>query len=93
MKKYLKKQVRREETHLVEMKCDLCSATSRKDDWTTVSYEVNETEICLKEGDSCPEGGSGTEIEVDICPECFKTKLIPWLESQGATIRQKEWDW
>jgi hypothetical protein len=93
MKTYQKKQVTREETYLVEMKCDLCSGTSRNDDWTTGSYEVNETQIRWKEGDSYPEGGSGTEIEVDICPECFKTKLIPWLESQGAAIRKKEWDW
>ncbi len=24
---------------------------------------------------------------MDMCGECFKDKLVPWLEAQGATVR------
>ena len=50
-------------------------------------------EVRQRQGVSYPEGGSGTEIEVDLCPTCFKEKLVPWLRSQGATIEEKEWEW
>lgn len=49
--------------------------------------------IYHREGDSYPEGGSGTITEVDICPDCFQNKLVPWLELQGATIKEKDWEW
>jgi len=77
--------------------CDLCGLLTEGDDWHAGTWEVNETtvriEIKQKKGDNYPEGGSGTEYEIDICPDCFKNKLVPWLKSQGADIQQKEWYW
>ena len=32
-----------------------------------------------REGLNYPEGGSGIEINIDLCPDCVKNKLIPWL--------------
>jgi len=46
-----------------------------------------------KEGSNYPEGGTGTEYEIDLCPKCFKERLVPWLKSEGAAIEEKEWDW
>ncbi len=31
--------------------------------------------------------------DVDLCPECFKERLLPWLDSQGAKARIEDWDW
>lgn len=80
--------------------CDLCgkeSDSERYDNWNGGSYDVDETEISIKikqkEGSSYPEGGSGQEYDIDLCPDCFKKKLIPWLLSQGAKIKPEEWDW
>lgn len=60
------------------------------------SYEVNLTDIRVvvkqREGEQYPSGGMGRGIEIDICPECFKGKLVPWLRSQGVVVDQKEWD-
>lgn len=85
---------------LRERKCDLCGALSKNEithDWSGACYEINETEVTVtikhKKGENYPEGGSGTECEVDLCPNCFKNKLIPWLNSQGANIKEKEWNW
>ena len=51
------------------------------------------TTIKSSEGTSYPEGGAKKESSVDVCPTCFKTKLVPWLISQGAKIREEEFDW
>jgi hypothetical protein len=93
MKKYEKRIVpARHEDVLVETKCDICGNTF-KYSWGAGSYEVLDTEVRLKTGNSYPEGGSGEETTIDICPDCFKNKLIPWVKSQGGEPTTKEWDW
>ena len=77
--------------------CDLCGCEEGSSKWDNSScWDVDETEIRIsvkhKDGYSYPECGSGTEYAVDMCPTCFKDKLIPWLESQGCTAERKEWD-
>ena len=84
--------------HCIKRTCDLCGMEAKPDDWTDGSgYTINETEIEVtvrhKDGSSYPDGGSGTETVIDLCPICFKQKLIPWLQSQGAKIESKEWEW
>jgi hypothetical protein len=83
----------RECTHRI---CDICGTKGGDGDWTGSTYAINETEVSIritqKEGNSCPDGGSGTKYDIDLCPTCFKNKLIPWLRSQGATIQEIEWD-
>lgn len=82
---------------LVKRMCDLCGMESKSCDWDAGLYEVNETEIKItmkqKEGSSYPEGGSGTKYEIDLCPECFTQRMIPWLKSEGANIEECEWEW
>ena len=82
---------------LVAFHCDLCGRKADGEDWTRGSYVIDETEMRVvmvqREGSSYPEGGSGKEYEIDLCPRCFKERLVPWLISQGAKIEQKEWEW
>ena len=84
-------------TRLAEIRCDLCGAVASGGDWESGVYEVNDVTIEVtvhqKEGTSYPEGGSGTEYVIDLCPDCFKNRLVSWLLSQGATIQEQEWDW
>ena len=89
------KQVKSEvERSVLEvMKCDLCGRKSNGEDWSPGGYRMAEVEVKLKEGTNYPEGGFGTLYDVDICPDCFRDKLIPWLQSQGAAVRETEWDW
>ena len=96
MRKYEKKPETVERKRLVETTCDLCGAIAKSGDWGSSSYEVNEVEIEVtvrqKDGRSYPQDGWGTKYEVDMCPNCFKDKLIPWLESQGCKAERKEWE-
>lgn len=93
MKKY-EKQTRPACTFdaLVETKCDLCGKTTTRE-WKDGSFDATETEVRLRTGSSYPEGGSGDETTIDICPACFTSKLIPWVKSQGGEPTTKEWDW
>lgn len=74
---------------LERITCDICSQEiKRKNCW-----DVMETEVRYKTGNSYPQGGSGEETTWDICQQCFTDKIIPWLESQGAIGTTKDWDW
>ena len=105
MRKYKKeKQTKTVDVTVMEfVKCDFCGADVPKlsangdwkneVDWTTGGFEVCETEISFREGDSYPEGGNWITLRFDICPKCFKEKLIPWAKSQGAEVTEEESDW
>lgn len=97
MRKYEKKTETRTYDSLIETACDLCGAVAKSGNWESSTYEVNETEIEVtvrqKDGDNYPDGGSGTKYEIDMCPKCFKDRLVPWLISEGAKIKQIDWDW
>jgi hypothetical protein len=96
MKVYEEKIYKRQE--VVKRECDLCGKVSFGDEreWDRGSWDVNCTIISIKieqrEGYSYPEGGSGELYNIDLCPNCFKDKLIPFLISQGAKIKQEDWD-
>lgn len=76
--------------------CELCKTKYKDDDWGRKYYEHLECkatlEIHLEEGTSYPEGGSFESQILDICPKCFKEKLVPWFISQGGVVRNKDVD-
>jgi hypothetical protein len=100
MKHFEKRTESRTYDVLISRTCDICGRKGKggdKREWDAGAYAINETEILVKvyqkEGSSFPEGGSGTEYGIDLCPICFKDRLVPWLISQGANIKQEDWDW
>ncbi len=57
-------------------------------------FEESEQVVLVREKSwNCPDGGWGTQTEVDICPRCFMEKLVPWLKSQGVKVEERKWDW
>ena len=97
MRKYITKPITTEKQILDEMSCDLCGKVGKDGGWESSSWEVAESEIEIevrhKDGSSYPESGYGQKYNVDICPDCFKGRLIPWLKSQGCKTKFEEWDW
>jgi hypothetical protein len=83
----------------ISISCDLCGAIARGNnnggeevDWGIGTYEVSVSNVYFQSGNDIPMvGGEGAITLADICPECFKTKLIPWLNSQGANVHVKEY--
>jgi hypothetical protein len=74
--------------------CDVCGRSSKPyRNWSGSAFMVGESYAKLRLGEAYPEGGSGTQWLVDLCPECFEFKFIPWIESFGhTTIEETEWD-
>jgi hypothetical protein len=68
--------------------CDLCQKRIVHN-----GYNVDQVRVEHRTGSQCSDGGSGYEVSVDICGSCFITKLLPYLESQGAKPTTEEWDW
>ena len=72
--------------------CDLCGFVADAT-WNSGIYEIEETEIHVKvhqrSGETYPEDSFGTIYDIDICPVCFENKLVPWLRSQGANIKEE----
>lgn len=78
------------------LKCDLCGKESNKNyarSWKKETYDELVTCISYKKGHCFPDGGYGEELHVDLCPNCFESKLIPWLKEQGVNTELKEYDY
>jgi DNA-directed RNA polymerase subunit M/transcription elongation factor TFIIS len=85
-----------EEKVFDKLSCDICGAESNSDEnWAQDNYEHSTTSIQLDERVTNKTGGGGysTETVVHLCPSCFKGKLLPWLEQQGARPEVNRADW
>jgi len=91
----IEKKVTYEATRTVceKLVCDLCGRETTQSDWHTDLYDTKETKISYRDGKCYPGEGFGTEYSVDLCPECFQEKLIPWIKSHGGQVREEEWDY
>lgn len=84
------------------IECDLCKTRiERASEWPA-AHMVNwgdegqrhfETAVSLSCCEGGEYGGETKETFCHICPSCFKTFLLPWLESQGVRINTNEIDW
>lgn len=68
--------------------CDFCQKQMKVGMW-----EIDETTVSCRLGESYPEGGSSINLDIDMCSDCFQAKLIPWIKSQGVEMRETESDW
>lgn len=83
---------------VVEVRCDLCGKQAPRpgdrSPWVAESGSRHDDPVVeLKTGRSWPNEGFGETVKVDICPACFRDRLIPWLREQGAEPRTEEWSW
>jgi len=85
-------EIVKEYDRLVSVKCDICGDIT-KNDWKESCYDAFDYSFWAKTGSNYPEGGSGEEVSIDICPKCIIGKLIPWVKSFGGEPTIKEWDW
>lgn len=94
-------QPERTETVVVGCKCDLCGADGKdgfdSSKWKGCDIDKTAlkmtTEVIRENGESYPEGGSKKVQWFDVCPDCWKTKVVPWFESQGAKVSEREDSW
>lgn len=81
-------------TIIDEVRCDLCKKvaprTDKEQPWVRDDFDKLEVRVSFTEGYSYPESWDYIESIWDICPECFHKKLVPWLQSQGASEPRKD---
>lgn len=93
-----------ERNRRVELLCDLCGKEApnpedRHDPWAEeldpiAARHLASTAVSMKTGKVYHgDAGETEETSVDICPECFREQLIPWLKEQGAEPRVEEAWW
>ena len=83
-----------EEQVFDKLSCDICGAESNGDEnWANKDFEHAISTVQLEERVSYPDGGHAKDITFNICPACFKSKLVPWLQTQGAQPTISEADW
>lgn len=68
--------------------CDWCDTEIKEG-----AFETIEGLVMLRLGTNFPECGNTTTIKADLCENCFKCKLMPFLESNGCKMRTEESDW
>ena len=90
----------REYTKVIELTCEICGAIApdpNEDDlgkaWGKEEFDTASAKVQMKEGMSFPEGGSYVKTSYDVCPECFKKHIMPFIESLGGTATVTEHDW
>ena len=93
IKKKLVEVPAKTEEREVAVICDSCSKESTQREGWAGGYNIDEITISRNTGSSYPEGGSGEKFVVDLCPDCFKDKLLPALNALGIYGRTDEWDW
>jgi hypothetical protein len=83
-----------EEKVFEKLTCDVCGAESNGDEnWAAKDFEHAISSVQLEERISYPDGGHSKDIIFHLCATCFKSKLVPWFESQGAKPSIGEADW
>ena len=72
----------------VRIVCDLCGAEAKGDtfdgsSWTAEEIDL-EVKVVMTEGTRYPEGYDTRRAKIDLCPTCFKEKLIPFVNENGV---------
>lgn len=76
---------------LDHIRCDLCAEeTHEPNNWFHKhNFGRNKVTVKLEQGYKWPDSIDITKTIFDICPKCFRDKLVPWFKSQGAEPREE----
>lgn len=84
--------VKSERVEIVKILCDLCEKPAPDPDsetdnpWGDGPPEVANTTIEMQTGVSHSDGALVEIVSFDICPQCFRTKLIPFFAEEGGRL-------
>lgn len=94
MKKYKEIEIPAETRTVLDMMvCDLCGKSTKNRTWKEGEFDIQEVDVSMCIGRAYPDNGQSETTTFDICPGCFRDKLIPWFKSQGADPRVEDADW
>ena len=77
--------------------CDLCGSQTPGEAWKLGlagdESEIVEMSFCEEWNAEYNGGGDRTDTVFDICPVCWRSKIMPWMLAQGAQPRIEKSDW
>jgi hypothetical protein len=81
----LRKRLRDATEGSVAVACDLCGALKHESRrWPNLGpFGFDEVTLLHEVGIRCPEVESTRVLEVDVCPACFREKILPALRKLG----------
>jgi len=80
-----------EERTLDSVTCDVCgSQVSGNHGWGQTQHDLVYSTVALYESEMFPEHHITTVTSYDLCPGCFRSRLMPWLEGLGAKPQVEE---
>jgi hypothetical protein len=78
-------------TRVISLTCDLCGHKVEGDEWGPSGRFAEETtEISHERSWNRYGEGEWETISADICPECFRGKVVPALEAIGVKFQREE---
>jgi hypothetical protein len=82
------------EKRLVERACDICQGKADRPGtghWEAAdTFAISRTTVSFEEGTSFPGDYNTETMSFDICPTCFKDKLVKFFAMFGAKPRNHE---
>lgn len=75
---------------VVALVCDLCGTRSTGRNWEVGIYDRDRVYISGEQGKRYPDDDAYDVTRVDMCPTCFRSRLLPWLLAQGGQYRIEE---
>lgn len=93
MKTFKMETITREEKTVDVFSCDICGkASPGKYDWGEDENHDISVSVELNDYNYSTSDRKGYYMRTDICPECFRGKVVPALEDIGAVFRTKDVD-
>ena len=85
-----------QKTEVTEIFCDICGEKGHKEIFDSVGWKDDperlESAVYVNEGTCYHDAAWGTVTYFDICPNCFKSVLIPLLKTKGIDPQTREYD-
>ena len=98
MKVYKKIEYQTSYNKLEKIICDVCKAETthewKKNDGDAIEIKIHKRDgfiYRIVDGYDHDEG-EGTQIHIDLCPTCFDSQFVPWIQMQGGNVHTERWN-
>ena len=89
MRKYETVQYTGTREHLKEVICDLCGTSATNELGKPEGFDLIGNNDHFKTGIGYTDLEAGEEPGIDVCSDCFTSKLVPWVKQHNVKPEAK----